>query len=89
MIGKTSGNDAPAAYTSVETQFTAESPANGGHYSNIIDSTHAWAGVTTVVAGATAQYVDQEFVSPNGIAPYVYPNFVGSQCPVGVSPNNS
>ena len=88
-IGKTSGNDAPTAYTSVEAQFMSESTVNGGHYSNIIDSTHAWAGVTTVVVGPTAQYVDQEFVSPNGIAPYVYPNFVGSQCPAGVSPNNS
>lgn len=89
-IGKTSSDATPQqAYTDVEAQFMAEAATNGGHYSNIIDSTHAWAGVSTVVAGPTAQYVDQEFVSPNGIAPYVYQNFTGSVCPAGVTANNS
>ncbi len=88
-IGKTSGTDAPGSYTTTEAAFMAESPTNGGHYTNIIDSTHAWAGVSTVVAGPSAQYVDQEFVSPHGTDPYVYPNFTGSACPPGVVPNNS
>jgi uncharacterized protein YkwD len=88
-IGKTSGLDAPTSYATVEAQFMAEAATNGGHYTNIIDSTHAWAGVAVTVAGPLAQYVDQEFVSPNGTNPYVYPNFAGSQCPPGVVPNNS
>lgn len=88
-VGKTSGDDLTTAYTMVEAQFMSEAATNGGHYANIVDSTHAWAGVSTIVAGPTAQYVDQEFVSPNGTAPYVYPNFVGSACPAGVTPNNS
>jgi uncharacterized protein YkwD len=87
-IGKTSGDDATTSYTTVEAQFMAEAP-NGGHYANIIDSTHAWAGVAVVVADPTDQYVDQEFVSPHGTNPYVYANFAGSQCPPGVTPNNS
>ena len=88
-IGKTSGLSAPGSYASVEAQFMSEAATNGGHYTNIIDSTHAWAGVAVVVGGPLAQYVDQEFVSPNGTNPYVYPNFAGSQCPAGVVPNNS
>jgi uncharacterized protein YkwD len=88
-IGKTSGTDAPGSYTTTEAAFMAESSTNGGHYTNIIDSTHAWAGVSTIVAGPTAQYVDQEFVSPHGTNPFVYPNFSGSLCPAGVEPNNS
>jgi uncharacterized protein YkwD len=88
-IGKTSGQDAPGSYTQTEAAFMSEAATNGGHYTNIIDSTHAWAGVTTLVSGPTAQFVDQEFVSPNGIAPFVYPNFAGSACPPGVQPNNS
>jgi uncharacterized protein YkwD len=88
-IGKTSGDLAPQSYAAVEAQFMAESATNGGHSTNIIDSTHAWAGVAVVVADPTAQYVDQEFVSPHGTSPYVYPNFAGSLCPAGVTPNNS
>jgi uncharacterized protein YkwD len=88
-IGESSGQNVPGSYTTVEAAFMSEAATNGGHYTNIIDSTHAWAGVSTIVAGPTAQYVDQEFVSPHGTNPYVYPNFSGSNCPPGVVPNNS
>jgi uncharacterized protein YkwD len=88
-IGKTSGDDAPTSYTTVEAQFMAEAPTNGGHYTNIIDSTHAWAGLAVVVADPTDQYVDQEFVSPHGTGPYIYANFAGSSCPPGIVANNS
>ena len=88
-IGKTSGQTITGSYTTTEAAFMAEASTSGGHYTNIIDSTHAWAGLTTLVVGPTIQLVDQEFVSPNGIAPFVYPNFAGSACPPGVQPNNS
>jgi uncharacterized protein YkwD len=88
-IGKTSGDDATTSYTTVEAQFMSEAPTNGGHYTNIIDSTHAWAGVAVLVADPTDQYVVQEFVSPHGTNPYIYPIFAGSQCLPGIFANNS
>lgn len=93
-IGKTSGQDPTGSYTFVEAQFMAEAsntdPSQRGHYANIVDATHAWAGLAVLFFGTTAQYVSQELVSPQNTAPYTYPVvFSSSSCPAGTYADNS
>jgi hypothetical protein len=89
------GPTAAAAFAANEAAVLAEggNVPPGAHFANLIDPSHAWAGVAaepSVIAPGFFQ-VDVELVTPGGhstvIAPAGYP--VTSGCPAGTSANAS
>ncbi len=94
-LGLTYGPDPISALTSTESAFIAEraNVPQGGHFLNLVDATHAWAGlaVSAYVSAPGFFEIDQELVTPNGQSNVVgssgYPN--GTSCPAGTTINNS
>ena len=67
--------------------FMAEGPG-GGHYNAIVDPSESWSGVSTVSSVNGVQFMDEEFINPQGHIPYVSGVTTGSVCASG-TPNNS
>jgi uncharacterized protein YkwD len=82
------------AFGYAESAFLAEkmSTPPGGHYLDLVDTAHLWAGLATVVASSsTFANVDYELVTPNAddviVGASGYP--VATFCPAGTVVNNS
>ena len=94
-LGLTYGPDAATAFQANETAFLAEAAATppGGHYTNLVDISHAWAGLAIVADPFASGFfnIDYELITPNGQSRFVgasgYP--VDGLCPAGTAVNNS
>jgi uncharacterized protein YkwD len=83
------------AFGYAEAAFLAEKTSNppGGHYLNLVDGAHLWAGLAAVVDASAPAFanVDYELVTPNAadtvVGAYGYP--VSTPCPAGTVVNNS
>jgi uncharacterized protein YkwD len=88
------GPDVASALQNAENGVLAErttTPA-GGHYLNLSDPSHVWAGIAAIAAPSAAGFfnIDEEFVTPNGSSANSasgYPT-TGS-CPPGIINNGS
>jgi uncharacterized protein YkwD len=86
---------AAAAFAATEAAFLAEKAASppGGHYLNLVDPAHAWAGLAAVTDASAPAFanVDYELITPNGVDAVTgasgYP--VSAPCPPGTVVNNS
>ena len=81
------------AFSAIEAAFLSEkaSTPSGGHYTNLVDPPHLWAGLAAVES-ATGVQVAYELVTPPGAKESVvgasgYP--VTNSCPIGIADNNS
>jgi uncharacterized protein YkwD len=83
------------AFGFAEAAFLAEKTATppGGHYLNLVDSAHVWAGLAAVIDASAPAFanVDYELVTPNDTDTVVgasgYP--LSTSCPTGSVVNNS
>jgi uncharacterized protein YkwD len=82
------------AFGFAESAFLAEKTATppGGHYLNLVDTVHAWAGLAVVVDASAPEFanVDYELVTPSAddtLGAYGYG--VSTLCPAGIVVNNS
>jgi uncharacterized protein YkwD len=69
-LAATTGATSALGFSYAEDGFLSERSTNpqGGHYLNLIDSTHAWAGLAATVFAGGVQ-VDYELISPSGVDP--------------------
>jgi hypothetical protein len=88
------GPDVASALQNAESGVLAERTATpvGGHYLNLSDPSHIWAGIAAIAAPSAAGFfnIDEEFVTPNGSSANSasgYPT-TGS-CPPGIVNNGS
>jgi uncharacterized protein YkwD len=83
------------AFGFAESAFLAENTATppGGHYLNLVDTAHAWAGLAAVVDASAPAFanVDYELVTPTAVDTVVgaYGYDASTPCPVGTVVNNS
>jgi uncharacterized protein YkwD len=88
------GGMSAAAFGFAEAAFLAEKAANppGGHYLNLVDGAHVWAGLAAVIATAPpSANIDYELVTPNAADNIVnaYGYDASTPCPAGTVVNNS
>jgi uncharacterized protein YkwD len=94
-LGLTYGPDAASAFAANEAAMLAEQSQTptGGHYVNLIDPSHQWAGIAAIAEPSAAGFfnVDYELVTPNGVSATVgasgYPTT--GVCPPGTTNNGS
>jgi uncharacterized protein YkwD len=94
-LGLSYGPDAASAFRANETATLAEQSATppGGHFLNLVDAGHQWAGVAAIEVASTPGYdnIDIELVTPNGTSTVVgasgYPTT--GNCPVATTNNGS
>ncbi len=86
--------NALTGFQQAENTFLAEKSESppGGHYTNLVDSAHLWAGLGVVASTVPQAYVvDYELVTPNAVDSVVgssgYPVTAG--CAAGTTDNNS
>ena len=88
--------NASAAFALAEAGFMAEKTETppGGHYTNLVDGAHLWAGlaVATVPSTSLPEYlIDYDLVTPSAQDSVVgssgYP--IANTCPAGITVNNS
>jgi uncharacterized protein YkwD len=83
------------AFGYTEAAFLAEKTATppGGHYLNLVDSAHVWAGLAAVVDESAPAFanVDYELVTPSAADTVVsaYGYGISAPCPTGTVVNNS
>ena len=94
-LGLTYGPDAASAMQSTETAFLAEraTTPQGGHFLNLADPTHLWAGIAVTPFTSAPGFfeIDEEFITPNGQSNVVGSSGyeIGSSCTTGTTINNS
>jgi uncharacterized protein YkwD len=94
-LGFTGATTLTAAFQLIEATFLAEKTLSppGGHFTNLVDPAHVWAGLAGVEVVASPDFynVDYDLVTPNGTDAVVgssgYPTT--GVCPGGTIDNNS
>jgi len=91
--GSAGTTTALAAFQQGEADVLSEKSENpqGGHYLNLVDASHVWAGLAADLSlTPNAYYLDYEFVSPpSSIDSGGSINYVLDDCPAGITVNGS